>query len=140
MSKIFLFFVFFLFINNCSYNSKSKFWTKEKRVKLEIKKTKKENLFVLEDALQKELNPTLEIRLKKIDLNYDKINNNNNSVNKYLGNLEKISKFNFSNIKYFDQYEPEIVFEKENIIFFDNKGAIIKFDINSDLIWKKNYY
>ena len=140
MSKIFLFFLFFLFINNCSYNSKSKFWTKEKRVKLEIKKTKKENLFVLEDALQKELNPTLEIRLKKIDLNYDKINNNNNSVNKYLGNLEKISKFNFSNIKYFDQYEPEIVFEKENIIFFDNKGAIIKFDINSDLIWKKNYY
>ena len=26
------------------------------------------------------------------------------------------------------------------MIFFDNKGAIIKFDQNSKLIWKKNYY
>jgi outer membrane protein assembly factor BamB len=140
VNKIFIFFLIFIFLNNCSYNSKSKFWTKEKNIKQETKKSKKKNLFLLEDALQKELNPTLEIKLTKIKLNYDKINNNNNSVNKYLGNLEKISKFNYSKIEYFDQYEPEIIFEKENIIFFDNKGAIIKFDINSDLIWKKNHY
>ena len=26
------------------------------------------------------------------------------------------------------------------MIFFDNKGSILKFDENSKLIWKKNYY
>ena len=152
MNKIFKIFFIFILLNNCSFDSKSKFWTKEKNIRQEIKKskqknikqeirnTKKKNLFVIEDALQKELNPNLEIRLLKTNLSYDKKNQNNNSVNKYSGSLEKISKFNFSKIEYFDQYEPEIIFEKENIIFFDNKGAIIKFDKNSELIWKKNYY
>ena len=140
MNKIFIFFSIFIFLNNCSFNSKSKFWTKEKNIKQEIKKTKKKNLFSIEEALEKELNPSLKIKLTKIKLSYEKTNRNNNSINKYLGNLEKISKFNFSKIEYFEQYEPEIIFEKENIIFFDNKGTIIKFDKNSDLIWKKNYY
>ena len=148
MSKIVIFFLIFVFLNNCSLNSKSKFWTKEENIKQETKKSKKKqetkkskkNLFVLENALQKELNPTLKITLTKTKLNYDKTNRNNNSIDEYSGNLKKISKFNFSKIKYFDQYEPEIIFEKENIIFFDNKGAILKFNKNSDLIWKKNYY
>ena len=140
MNKIFLLFLIFLFSNNCSFHSKSKFWTKEKNINREIKKPKKKNLFVLESALQKELNPTLKIKLNKIKLSYNKTNRNNNSVDKYLGNLEKISKFKFSKIEYFNQYEPEIIFQKENIIFFDNKGTIIKFDKDSDLIWKKNYY
>ena len=140
MNKIFIIFLIFIFINNCSFNSKSKFWTKEKNIKQEIKNPKKKILFVLESALRKELNPTLEIRLNKIKLTYDKTNRNNNSVDKYSGNLKKISKFKFPKIEYFEQYEPEIIFDKENIIFFDNKGEIIKFDKNSDLIWKKNYY
>ena len=140
MNKIFIIFLIFIFINNCSFHSKSKFWTKEKNIKQETKKSKKKFLFILDSALQKELNPSLEIKLTKTKLSYDKTNRNNNSIDKYSGNLEKISKFNFSKIEYFDQYEPEIIFEKENIIFFDNKGTIIKFDKNSNLIWKKNYY
>ena len=140
MSKIFIFLIIFISLNNCSFNSSSKFWTKEKNIKQETKKSKTKNLFVLESALQKELNPTLEIKLNKIKLSYNKINQNNNSIIKYPGNLEKISKFKFSKIEYFDQYEPEIIFDSEGIIFFDNKGAIIKFDKKSDLIWKKNYY
>jgi len=140
VNKIFIFFLIFIFINNCSFHSKSRFWTKEKNIKQETKKVNKKNLFVLESALQKELNPALEIKLNKIKLNYNKTNRNNNSFDKYSGNLEKISKFKFSKIEYFDQYEPEIIFEKENIIFFDNKGSIIKFNKDSDLIWKKNYY
>ena len=162
MNKIFIFFLIFVFFNNCSLNPNSKFWTKEKNIKKEIKKAKKKkfafkNTFKCKkkrcletkDTLQKELNPilqikelnpTLEIKLTNRKLTYDTTNQNNNSVNKYLGNLEKISKFKFSKIEYFDQYEPEIIFEEENIIFFDNKGSIIKFDKNSDLIWKKNYY
>ena len=124
MNKKFIFFLIFIFLNNCSFHSNSKFWTKEKKIKEEVKLTNKKNLFVLEDALTKELNPSLKIKL----------------INKYLGKLEKFSKFKFSKIKYFDQHEPEIIFEKENVIFFDNEGTIIKFDKNSDLIWKKNYY
>ena len=46
----------------------------------------------------------------------------------------------YSKIKKFYQYEPEIIFNDNNIIFFDNKGTILKFDNNSNLIWKKNYY
>jgi len=140
VNKIFVFFLIIIFLNNCSFNSKSKFWTNEKNIKQEIKKDSIKELFRLEEALQKELNPDLEIKLIKLKLTNDKTNQNNNSINKYSGNLEKISKFKFSKIKYFDQYEPEIIFEKENIIFFDNKGTIIKFNKNSDLIWKKNYY
>ena len=139
MNKIFIFFLIFIFLNNCSLHSKSKFWTKAENIKKE--NFKKKNLFVLEEAIKKELNPSLKIKLIKTkNFNYEKTNRNNNSVNKYLGNLRKISKFNFSKIEYFEQYEPEIIFENENIIFFDNKGAILKFDNNSDLIWKKNYY
>ena len=140
MNKIFIIFLILIFANNCSFQSQSKFWTKEKNIKQEIKKINKKDLFVLENALQKELNPTLKIKLMNTELTDNNTNQNNNSFNKYLGNLEKISKFNFSRIEYFDQYEPEIIFEKENVIFFDNKGSIIKFDKNSDLIWKKNYY
>ena len=140
MNKVFIFFLIFILLNNCSFNSKSKFWKNEKNIKQEIKKDSIKELFRLEEALQKELNPDLEIKLIKLKLTNDKTNQNNNSINKYSGNLEKISKFKFSKIKYFDQYEPEIIFEKENIIFFDNKGTIIKFNKNSDLIWKKNYY
>jgi len=140
VNKIFIFIIIFIFINNCSFHSKSKFWTKEKSIKKEIKTTNKIKLFEVEDALQKELNPNLEIKLIKTKSIYEKTNRNNNSINKYLGSLDKISKFKFTKIEYFDQYEPEIIFEKENIIFFDNKGTVIKFDKNSDLIWKKNYY
>ena len=140
MSKTLILFLIFIFLNNCSFNSKSKFWTNEKKIKQEIKKSKKKILFATEEALKKELNPSLKIKLLKTKKNYNKINQNNNSINKYSGNLEKISKFKFSKIEYFDQYEPEIIFDKEKIIFFDNKGTIIKFDKNSDLIWKKNYY
>ena len=143
MNKIFIFFSILIFLNNCSFNSKSKFWTKEKNIKQETKnplKLKKTNLFTSGETSQKELNPNLKIKLNKIKLSYDNQNQNNNSFNKYSGNLEKVSKFNFSRIEYFHQYEPEIIFDKENIIFFDNRGSIIKFNKNSDLLWKKNYY
>ena len=32
------------------------------------------------------------------------------------------------------------LFDDKDIIFFDNKGSILKFDKDSKLIWKKNYY
>ena len=58
----------------------------------------------------------------------------------FLETIEKKSKFKYSKIDRFFEYNPEINFERQNIIFFDNKGSILKFDNNSKLIWKKNYY
>ena len=57
-----------------------------------------------------------------------------------LKSLSSKLKFKYSKIDRFFEYNPEINFERQNVIFFDNKGSILKFDNNSKLIWKKNYY
>ena len=140
MNKIFVLSLIFLFLSNCSFQSNSKFWTKEKKIKEETKISKKRELFIKEIAPQKELNPKLKLKLGKNSKNPNKVNENNDSITNYSINLEKISKLKFSKIKNFSEYEPEIIFQKDNLIFFDNNGSILKFNKNSDLIWKKNYY
>ena len=130
----------FIFITNCSLNKNSKFWTSKK-----IKKEKQENIeeiFKKEEALNLEFNPLLKISLRAKPINKSFLNNfdNNNGRINYSGNLLNISKFKFSRIDNFYQYDPKISFHKNNIIFFDNKGSILKFDKDSNLIWKKNYY
>jgi outer membrane protein assembly factor BamB len=133
-------FIFF-FLTSCSFNSNSKFWTKETNIKNETKNTNKKILFKKKEIFQKEFNPELEIKLKfDTTSNYNLNGRNNNGVINFSGSLKKISKYKFSKIKYFDQFQPEIIFHNNNLIFFDNKGSIIKFDENSKLIWKKNYY
>jgi outer membrane protein assembly factor BamB len=131
----------FFFISNCSFNSNSKFWTKEKSLKNEALTTNQEALFKKKKILQKELNPELKIKLK-FDNTFTNNSNgaNNDGIINFSSHLKKISKYKFSKIKYFDQFQPEIIFHNDHLIFFDNKGAIIKFDQNSKLIWKKNYY
>ena len=88
------------------------------------------------------VNPNLKISLYSKPVNKSFLNdfdNNNGRIN-YSGNLRNISKFKFSKIEKFFQYDPEVSFNNNNIIFFDNKGSILKFDNQSNLIWKKNYY
>ena len=147
MNKIFLIFIIFIFITNCSFNSNSKFWSKESKIQKIIKikeKNKtyiKKDLFANEEALQKELNSKLKIKLKSKLINHNYINNkNNNGRINYEGSLKNISKYKFKKIKYFNQFEPEIIFHNNNLIFFNNIGSIIKFDEDSDLLWQKNYY
>jgi outer membrane protein assembly factor BamB len=55
-------------------------------------------------------------------------------------NFEKISRYKFSKIDNFDFFDPTLVFYKNDLIFFDNKGSVVRFDNNSKIIWKKNYY
>ena len=50
------------------------------------------------------------------------------------------SSWNLNRIENFSGFEPEILVDKENLYFFDNKGSILKFNKNSKLQWKKNYY
>lgn len=140
MSNIYRYFIILILLSNCSLDTKSGIWTKEKNIVLE--KDNRTNVFANQKQLSNEFNSNLEIKLStKLTSNSfaNELTNNNNRVN-YNGELKKISKFKFSKIHNFDYYEPELIFEKDNLIFFDNKGSIIKFDPNSKIIWKKNYY
>ena len=141
MNRFIIFFILFNLTVSCSFNSNSKFWTSSRDIVSENIKSKK---IVLEKKriITNELNPNLKIKLDlNINNNFPKnILSNNNGTVKYDGDLKKISRYKFSKIKNFDRYEPEISFFKNDIIFFDNKGTILRFDENSKLIWKKNYY
>jgi len=130
-----------LFLNSCSLNSDSSFWSKrninEKQKILNIKQITKK-----EEILLKEINKNSVIdlsNLKKENYPMSYFDNNYGRTN-YNGKLKSISRYKFSKIEKFDEYEPEIIINKKNIIFFDNKGAILKFDERSKLLWKKNYY
>ena len=141
MIKFLTTFLLFIFITNCSLDTKSSLWTKDKKIVREKQKSIKV-LFKDEKALETEFNPGLKIKLTAKLINNSFINNfdNNNGRINYNGNLKKISRFKFSKIDDFDEFEPEIIFLNNNVIFFDSKGSILKFDNSSKLIWKKNYY
>ena len=141
MNKIILFFIFIIFINGCSFNKNSKFWTESKDITEENNPAYKE-IFAEEEALTKELNQNLKIKLKgsiNKNLTLRNYSNNDGRLN-YDGFLKNSSRFKFSKIKNFYQFEPTISFNKNNIIFFDNKGSILQFNDQSKLVWKKNYY
>ncbi len=129
----------FICLTSCSFNKNSKFWTKSEKIK-EIKNVEK--IFVKEKILNREFNPSLKISLytKAIDKSFFNNYDNNNGRINYDGDLKSISRFKFSKIDNFYQYDPIILFDNSNVIFFDNKGTILKFDQDSRLIWKKNYY
>ena len=140
MNRI-LYLIIIIFISGCSFNKNSKFWTNTKSTDTNITSNFKE-VFSTEETLKKEFNPNLKIKLgtKTVDKTFiNNFSNNDNRLN-FNGNLRKSSRYNFSKIKNFEKYHPEISFDKDNLIFFDNKGSILKFDNNSKLIWKKNYY
>ena len=140
MNNFIKFLLIFILLTNCSLQKNSKFWTNKK-----ISEEKKEYIvefYKKEQALNLELNPNLKISLISKSINKSFLNNfdNNNGRINYDGNLENISKFRFSKIENFYQYNPELSFENNNIIFFNNRGTILKFNNDSDLLWEKNYY
>ncbi len=140
MNKIVYFFLLIIFLNNCSFNSSSKFWSESKKIIEENTKNIQE-ILVEDKALSRELNPNLKINFtgKANNTESGKFLNNYGRLN-YNGNLKRSSRYKFSKIKNFHQFEPSIIFNNGNIIFFDNKGAILKFNEKSKLIWKKNFY
>ena len=56
MNKVSLLFLIFLLISNCSFNDKSKLWTKSKNIEAEKNLVIKE-LFKEEESINKEFNP-----------------------------------------------------------------------------------
>tara|TARA_B100000795_G_scaffold245839_1_gene211182 strand:- start:458 stop:1759 length:1302 start_codon:yes stop_codon:yes gene_type:complete len=135
--KILLIFYFF---TGCSFPKKSNLLNKE-----DVIKEKQQNINEIlkkKKILSKEFNPNLKIKLysKVVNGSYLQNLDNNNARTNYNGNLQSFLKYKFKKIENFSQYDPEISFNQKNIIFFDNKGYILNFDYNSNLIWKKNYY
>ena len=129
MNKVLGLFLTFFLISNCSLDKKSGLWTESKKIEPE-KDLIINELFKDEEALNKEYNSNVRIKLESNLSNNSFVNNlsNNNGRVNYNGNLKIISRFKFSTIDSFDQFEPEIIFDKDNIIFFDNKGSILKFN------------
>ena len=140
MNSIFKIILIFVFFSNCSFHSKSKFWNEEKLDEEVILKTLDIN--TKENPLNLEFNPTLNINLysKAVNKSFFNNNTNNNGRINFDATFTKKSKFKFSRIKNFYKFEPEIIINNNDVIFFDDKGAILKFNDESDLIWKKNFY
>jgi len=141
-----IFFFIFIIISACSLNSQSKFWTKSEEITKDNNnlnnKVKKQEIFKKEKILKKEFNENLKIKINSNSAsNYkNNINLNNSGLVNFSGELKRTSRYKFSKIKNFYQYEPELIFDESNLIFFENKGTILKFNENSKLVWKKNFY
>ena len=138
MIKYFLIFLIF-FLNNCSFSDRAGIWSQNES--LETSNPKIKILFEKEKITKDEFNTNFLVKtpLKLIKKQQEYETNNNGFLNKNL-NFDKISRYKFSKIDSFDYFDPTLVFYKNDLIFFDNKGSILRFDDNSKIIWKKNYY
>ena len=145
MNKLIFLFIFII-ISACSLNSQSKFWTKSEEITKDNNnlnnKVEKQEIFKKEKILKKKFNKNLKIKINSnLSSNYkNNINSNNSGLLNFSGELKRSSRYKFSKIKNFYQYEPELIFDGSNLIFFENKGTILKFNENSKLVWKKNFY
>ena len=131
----------FILLSHCSLDNKTGFWTKSK---IEQDRSQDpEEIFKSKRILNKEFNSNLKI---KIDTSYNKksfINNltNNTGYLNFESDFKEISKFKFKKIKNFDQIYPDLLLSDDNsLTFFDDKGKIIKFSRDSEIIWAKNHY
>ena len=142
MIKIIHLLILFLFILNCSLDTKTGFWSKSEKLKSE-KNSSEEKLFADVKIYQDEFNPDLKIKLKNNFKKKSFVNNllNNNGVVNFSGELKKISKYKFSKVSQFDYYQPELLLTENNsLVFFDDKGSILNFSNDKKLIWKNNIY
>ena len=142
MNKLFYLLVIFLFLSSCSLDTKSGLWTKTEKLNSENKNLEVK-IFEENEIYERELNIDLKIKLRNDFKKNSFINNlsNNNGVVNFDGSIDKIKKFKFSKIDQFDNYQPELLItKKNNLIFFDDKGTVLNFSSDNELIWKNNYY
>ena len=138
MIKTFFYLIIFLFLLDCSLNPNSKFWTKEKKILVDKNSTTV--LLKTEKKSLSEFNQKFKISLpKNLKVNINKQLNDDGFIN-FDANLEKMSKYNFKTIKSFSNFEPEILIDKNHLFYFDSNGSIIKFDNNSNVVWRQNHY
>ena len=141
MYKNILLIIIFFLISQCSLDTKTGFWTQSQII--EEKKDNSEEIFKSDVILEKEFNANIKIKIQSPFIQNPFINNlsNNSGYINFDSDFKEISKFKFKKIKNFEYTNPDLLIGKDNsLIFFDEKGAILKFDQNSNLIWKKNHY
>ena len=96
MNRILKILLIFFLISNCSFNSNSKFWTKEANIENEKKVLNKNALFKKKKVVQKEFNSNLKIELKFDDILGNNLYNvNNEGIVDFSTDLKKISKYKF---------------------------------------------
>ena len=142
MNRNFYYFVIFLFVINCSFDTKTGIWTQSEKI-ISESKDNEENLFEKKEIYENEFNVDLKIRLKSNSKknNFNENLTNNNGVINFNSELKKISKYKFSKIDKFTQYQPELlVTYNNNLIFFNDKGSVLNFAKNNKLVWKSNIY
>ena len=139
MNKILLLVGIFLFFNNCSlYKSNTILEKKKTNVqKIENTRTVLTEQKIGEQEFNQELN--IEVSHFKYSANFNN-NQNNTGELRYQGLLKKIGKYKYSKFNNFEYIQLKPILYDKNIIFFDNKGAIIFYDQDQKIKWKKNFY
>ena len=140
MIKITKIIIFSLCLISCSVYDTTGFWSKQKQIDKENLQFKK--IFDEKEFQEIELNPSflINVEFENVKKNLDiKFDNNDGYVN-FNGEINNVSKFKFSKIKNFKKIEPNLILKNNNVIFFDDKGNLLCFDQNSNLVWKQNIY
>jgi len=152
--RILLLLIFFVLLNNCSFDNKTGIWgdsAKEKKRISELEKEQKEiikieKIYTSDSQFNKEVTLTKNIVLSKPQNKSSWIMSNSNHQN-YLGNIylkginsfllkKKIGKDKFPGSKII----TSVLVFKNNMIFSDDKGTIFHVNEKGKIIWKKNIY
>ena len=120
-------------------NENSRIW-KDKEKKLEAQKNIKK-VFLEEKKITTEFNQELKLDLSIIKFN-NKItdNENNYGSQNYEGLIDKIGNYKFSKFEDINQLNFKPIFLEDGLIFFDKKGAIIRYNDKTKVLWKQNHY
>ena len=139
MNKFWILFLSIILLN-CSFDTKSGFWTQEQKI-ANVDKNIQE-LFKEEKKFNKEFNPNLKLKIDTSNIQNKEFVElyNNSGLSNFNTNIKKKSKFKFSKIENFNYFEPDLISDGKNFIFFDDKANLIKFDETTKIIWKKNFY
>ena len=139
MNRILILIIALIFLNQCSLNENSRIW-KDKEKKLEAQKNIKK-VFLEDKKITTEFNQELKLDLSIIKFN-NKItdNENNYGSQNYEGLIDKIGNYKFSKFEDINQLNFKPIFLEDGLIFFDKKGAIIRYNDKTKVLWKQNHY
>jgi outer membrane protein assembly factor BamB len=134
--KIIAIFFSLILISNCSFNSNSRIWNDQKN---EIEQNENiVEIFGTEEVATKEFNSNISIDFS--DTAPQNLKYNNFGSYDYKARLEKVEGYRFSKFNSLDGLNSKPLFLKDGLIYFDKKGALLRFDQNSKVIWKNNFY
>ena len=136
MIKIIAIFFSLILISNCSFNSNSRIWNDQKN---EIEQNENiVEIFGAKEVATKEFNSNISIDFS--DISPQNLKHNNFGSYDYKARLEKVEGYRFSKFNSLDGLNSKPLFLKDGLIYFDKKGALLRFDQNSKVIWKNNFY